>query len=256
MTFFTTNERSDPDWKLTGEVDLMNALALSLPLQPTLAHSLRLAVSRAISSSRTRSPSPAHFLTRTNPSTTTTRPQPRFHSSPARSYATMPAQNSSHGGKWKVALIGALHPLLLSSSRRTPARLPDSLLELIQRLARTQGAETGGLRSPVSWERTSKSAATSSTPRSRCGATRRTCVTSLALSLSFYKLTEERCAQFEGRKLTEVINEKHENVKYLPGIDLGDNVVAEPDLIKAIEGANALIFVIPHQVSGRVHSWP
>ncbi|GAA5848455.1 hypothetical protein JCM9279_006570 [Rhodotorula babjevae] len=52
---------------------------------------------------------------------------------------------------------------------------------------------------------------------------------------------------FEGRKLTEVINEKHENVKYLPGVDLGDNVVAEPDLAKAIEGANALIFVIPHQ---------
>ncbi|TNY20036.1 glycerol-3-phosphate dehydrogenase [Rhodotorula diobovata] len=52
---------------------------------------------------------------------------------------------------------------------------------------------------------------------------------------------------FEGRKLTEVINDKHENVKYLPGVDLGDNVVAEPDLAKAVEGANALIFVIPHQ---------
>ncbi|GAA6007787.1 hypothetical protein JCM10207_004874 [Rhodosporidiobolus poonsookiae] len=52
---------------------------------------------------------------------------------------------------------------------------------------------------------------------------------------------------YEGRKLTEVINEKKENVKYLPGISLGDNVVAEPDLIKAVEGANALIFVVPHQ---------
>ncbi|GAA6027570.1 hypothetical protein JCM8097_007928 [Rhodosporidiobolus ruineniae] len=52
---------------------------------------------------------------------------------------------------------------------------------------------------------------------------------------------------FEGRKLTEIINEKHENPKYLPGVDLGDNVVAQPDLIKAIEGANALVFVIPHQ---------
>ncbi|GAA5997754.1 glycerol-3-phosphate dehydrogenase family protein [Rhodotorula paludigena] len=52
---------------------------------------------------------------------------------------------------------------------------------------------------------------------------------------------------YEGRKLTEVINEKHENVKYLPGISLGDNVIAEPDLLKAVEGANALIFVIPHQ---------
>lgn len=43
------------------------------------------------------------------------------------------------------------------------------------------------------------------------------------------------------------INEKHENVKYLPEVDLGDNVHAEPDLLKAVKGANALIFVIPHQ---------
>ena len=57
--------------------------------------------------------------------------------------------------------------------------------------------------------------------------------------------------QFEGRKLTEIINEKHENVKYLPGITLGDNIIAEPDLPKAIEGANALIFVLPHQVCAR-----
>ncbi|GAA5837843.1 hypothetical protein JCM3766R1_001492 [Sporobolomyces carnicolor] len=53
--------------------------------------------------------------------------------------------------------------------------------------------------------------------------------------------------EFEGRKLTEIINEKHENVKYLSGVDLGDNVHAEPDLLKAVKGANALIFVIPHQ---------
>ncbi|CEQ40230.1 SPOSA6832_01826 [Sporobolomyces salmonicolor] len=52
---------------------------------------------------------------------------------------------------------------------------------------------------------------------------------------------------FEGRKLTEIINEKHENVKYLPGVTLGDNIHAEPDLLKAVKGANALIFVIPHQ---------
>ncbi|GAA5982097.1 hypothetical protein JCM10908_004740 [Rhodotorula pacifica] len=56
---------------------------------------------------------------------------------------------------------------------------------------------------------------------------------------------------FEGRKLTELINEKHENVKYLPGISLGDNIIAEPDLPKAIEGANALIFVLPHQFIGK-----
>lgn len=51
--------------------------------------------------------------------------------------------------------------------------------------------------------------------------------------------------------MTEIINEKHENVKYLPGINIGDNVVAEPDLVKAVQGANALIFVLPHQVRSK-----
>lgn len=32
--------------------------------------------------------------------------------------------------------------------------------------------------------------------------------------------------EVEGRKLTEIINESHENVKYMPGEKLGDNVVA------------------------------
>ena len=34
----------------------------------------------------------------------------------------------------------------------------------------------------------------------------------------------------DGRKLTEVFNETHENVRYLPGIHLGDNVTAVTDL--------------------------
>ncbi|CAE6434616.1 unnamed protein product [Rhizoctonia solani] len=53
--------------------------------------------------------------------------------------------------------------------------------------------------------------------------------------------------QVQGRPLSALINETHENPKYLPGIQLGQNVVAEPDLLKAIEGATALIFVLPHQ---------
>jgi len=48
-------------------------------------------------------------------------------------------------------------------------------------------------------------------------------------------------------KLTEVINRRHENVKYLPGIQLPENVIAVPDLRKACEGATLLIFVLPHQ---------
>lgn len=51
----------------------------------------------------------------------------------------------------------------------------------------------------------------------------------------------------EVHKLTDVINSRHENIKYLPGIRLPDNVMAMPDLKKACEGATLLIFVLPHQ---------
>jgi len=51
----------------------------------------------------------------------------------------------------------------------------------------------------------------------------------------------------DGRPLTEIINEKKENVKYLPGVQLGDNVRAEPDLAKALKDASALVIVLPEQ---------
>ncbi|XAR51940.1 Glycerol-3-phosphate dehydrogenase (NAD(+)) [Bertholletia excelsa] len=50
-----------------------------------------------------------------------------------------------------------------------------------------------------------------------------------------------------GEKLSEVINQTNENVKYLPGIKLGKNVVADPDLEHAVRDANMLVFVTPHQ---------
>ncbi|KAL6135848.1 hypothetical protein ACLB2K_068073 [Fragaria x ananassa] len=50
-----------------------------------------------------------------------------------------------------------------------------------------------------------------------------------------------------GEKLTDAINTRNENVKYLPGIKLGKNVVADPDLVNAVTGANMLVFVTPHQ---------
>ncbi|KAL1132422.1 hypothetical protein AAG570_010377 [Ranatra chinensis] len=50
-----------------------------------------------------------------------------------------------------------------------------------------------------------------------------------------------------GRKLTEIINETHENVKYLPGHQLPANVIAVPDLVEAAKDADFLIFVVPHQ---------
>ncbi|KAL7868929.1 hypothetical protein SRHO_G00103130 [Serrasalmus rhombeus] len=50
-----------------------------------------------------------------------------------------------------------------------------------------------------------------------------------------------------GRKLTEIINTDHENVKYLPGHKLPKNVIAVPDVTEAVAGADILVFVIPHQ---------
>uniref|UniRef100_A0A8D0HKN5 Glycerol-3-phosphate dehydrogenase [NAD(+)] n=1 Tax=Sphenodon punctatus TaxID=8508 RepID=A0A8D0HKN5_SPHPU len=50
-----------------------------------------------------------------------------------------------------------------------------------------------------------------------------------------------------GKKLTEIINKEHENVKYLPGHKLPKNVVAVADAAEAATGADILIFVIPHQ---------
>ncbi|KAJ8961606.1 hypothetical protein NQ314_005923 [Rhamnusium bicolor] len=50
-----------------------------------------------------------------------------------------------------------------------------------------------------------------------------------------------------GKKLTDIINDHHENVKYLPGHKLPPNVVAVPDVVDAAKEADILIFVVPHQ---------
>ncbi|KAI8096197.1 glycerol-3-phosphate dehydrogenase [NAD+] [Halteromyces radiatus] len=50
-----------------------------------------------------------------------------------------------------------------------------------------------------------------------------------------------------GRKLTEIINEQHENIKYLPNIKLPTNLIAIPDVVEAAKDANILVFVLPHQ---------
>ncbi len=56
-----------------------------------------------------------------------------------------------------------------------------------------------------------------------------------------------RPAEPQGRKLSEVINETHENPKYLPGVSIGPNAVAVPDLASAVEDADVLVFCAPHQ---------
>lgn len=54
------------------------------------------------------------------------------------------------------------------------------------------------------------------------------------------------------QKLSEVINEIHENVKYLPNITLPSNVIANPSLEDAARNSTILVFVIPHQFIARI----
>ena len=49
------------------------------------------------------------------------------------------------------------------------------------------------------------------------------------------------------QKLTTLINHFHENVKYLPGIRLPNNLVANPSLHEAVKNSTILIFNLPHQ---------
>lgn len=60
--------------------------------------------------------------------------------------------------------------------------------------------------------------------------------------------------EVNGRKLTEIINTDHENVKYLPGRKLPENIIAVPDIVQAASDADILVIVIPHQFVARALS--
>jgi glycerol-3-phosphate dehydrogenase (NAD+) len=47
--------------------------------------------------------------------------------------------------------------------------------------------------------------------------------------------------------LASAINDTHENPKYLPGVCLGENVIADPDLERTVADADVLCFCMPHQ---------
>lgn len=49
------------------------------------------------------------------------------------------------------------------------------------------------------------------------------------------------------QKLSHVINTYHENVKYLPGIRLPSNLIANPSVVDAARDSTILIFNLPHQ---------
>lgn len=52
---------------------------------------------------------------------------------------------------------------------------------------------------------------------------------------------------FNGRPLTQVINETHENPKYLPGHKLPENLVAVSELLPYAAEADLIVVVLPHQ---------
>jgi glycerol-3-phosphate dehydrogenase (NAD+) len=54
------------------------------------------------------------------------------------------------------------------------------------------------------------------------------------------------------QKLSKLFNTLHENVKYLPGITLPPNVVANTDLVDSCKDSTILVFVLPHQFIPRV----
>ncbi|KAL7677114.1 hypothetical protein ACOME3_003360 [Neoechinorhynchus agilis] len=51
----------------------------------------------------------------------------------------------------------------------------------------------------------------------------------------------------DNRRLSDIINEDHENPKYLPGFKIPDNVVAMTDLVDVARQSDIFIIVIPHQ---------
>lgn len=53
--------------------------------------------------------------------------------------------------------------------------------------------------------------------------------------------------EVNGEPLSKLINDGHENVKYLPGIKLPDEVVANPSIEEVCAAADILVFVVPHE---------
>jgi len=65
--------------------------------------------------------------------------------------------------------------------------------------------------------------------------------------VTMWMFEEEVAVRGRKRKLSEAFNELHENVKYLPGVQLPAHIRAEPDLRKAVATADVLVWVLPHQ---------
>lgn len=56
----------------------------------------------------------------------------------------------------------------------------------------------------------------------------------------------------DGRNLTEIINQEHENIRYLPGVKLPTNLRAQPSIVETVKDADLVVFNLPHQFLPRI----
>ncbi|MDA2922260.1 glycerol-3-phosphate dehydrogenase (NAD(+)) [Patescibacteria group bacterium AH-259-L07] len=56
----------------------------------------------------------------------------------------------------------------------------------------------------------------------------------------------------KGKKLSDIINTEHVNVKYLPGVRLPKNIIAIPELRKVLERVCVIVMVVPHEFYRRI----
>ncbi|NQV09024.1 glycerol-3-phosphate dehydrogenase (NAD(+)) [Candidatus Woesearchaeota archaeon] len=58
----------------------------------------------------------------------------------------------------------------------------------------------------------------------------------------------------DGKNLSDIINKEKVNVKYLPDIELQENITTTPDLKEAVEDSSILVMVVPHQFYRHISS--
>lgn len=58
--------------------------------------------------------------------------------------------------------------------------------------------------------------------------------------------------EINGENLTDIINTRHENVKYLPGVQLPCEIIASNDLESVCKDADVLMFAVPHQFLSKI----
>jgi glycerol-3-phosphate dehydrogenase (NAD+) len=73
---------------------------------------------------------------------------------------------------------------------------------------------------------------------------------SIPESSKHYDPGSELC--LKPQKLSYIINHLHENIKYLPGVQLPTNLIANPSIEEAVKDATILIFNLPHQFIRKV----